>query len=40
MKPITEDKIEYLANKQLVNIGWEYIHALKIAKSQSCGSYD
>ncbi len=31
MKPITEDKIEYFAIKQLQTLGWEYIHGLAIA---------
>lgn len=31
MKPITEDKIEYIALEQLHNLGWEYLHGLVIA---------
>ncbi len=31
MKPISEDKIEYLAIEQLQSIGWEYIHGSLIS---------
>ncbi len=31
MKPITEDKIEYLAIELLQSLGWDYVHALEIA---------
>jgi len=31
MKPITEDKIEYIAIEQLNSLGWEYIHGSVIS---------